>query len=224
METTIEHGTHEFHQGELTKGSSVEVLGGIAAVVLGIIGLAHVQPEYVLPIAGIILGITLMSRAAVVSKGYAQTLAQVRENGGLGNMDIGNSSVSAQALAGGAALVLSILAILQLEPVILMAVVSIVLGAGLLLGNGARTRLDALKVELATNHNLAEKVADLESSGTGGAQALVAVAAVVLGILSLVVSGGLIDLLLISMIVVGGATLLSGSAIESRMVNMILGR
>jgi hypothetical protein len=106
---------------------------------------------------------------------------------------------------------------------ILMAVASIVLGAGLLLGNGARTRLDALKVELATNHELANKVADLESSGSGGAQALVGVAAIVLGILALVgVSPA--NLVLVSMLAIGAATLLSGSAIESRMVNMILGR
>lgn len=223
METTIEHGVHEFHQGELTKGSSVEVMGGIAAVVLGIIGLAHVVPKYVLPIAGIVLAITLMARAAVVSAEYAHVLAAMREKGGLGHMELRSNSMSAEALAGGAALVLSILAILQLEPAVLMAVVSIVLGAGLLLGNGARTRLDALKVELVTNHDLAEKVADLESSGSAGAQALVGVAAVVLGILALVGMNPAV-LVLVSMLAIGAATLLSGSAIESRMVNMMLGR
>lgn len=223
METTLEHGAHEFHQGELVKGSSVEVMGGIAAAVLGIIGLAHVVPKYVLPIAGIVLAVTLMARAAMVAAEYAEVLAGMKKNGGLGNMELHGNSMSAEALAGGTALVLSILAILQLEPDVLMAVVSIVLGAGLLLGNGARTRLDALKVELATNHDLANQVADLESSGSGGAQALVGVAAIVLGILALVgVSPA--DLVLVSMLAIGAATLVSGSALESRMVNMMLGK
>ncbi|HZP87922.1 MAG TPA: hypothetical protein VFB54_13990 [Burkholderiales bacterium] len=197
----------------MATGSTLEALGGAAAVVLAILGLARIAPNYMLPIAGIVIGATLLAQGGLSTAeasrlvSGADTTQKVEVEGGFG----------AEGLAGAAAIVLGILALISIDPLVLMSVSAIVLGAGLLLeGAGvaamARTAvIDETMSGAHTTHNV--------MAGSAGAQVLVGLAAIVLGILALVGLNSIV-LDLVAMLAIGAGMLLSGAALGGRMVKV----
>jgi len=206
------------HMKEMTVGgSSSAILGGAAAVVLSILGLAGVVPHYMLTIAGIALGVGLLFeggfiaaeyRTLLMGSGAATTTSKAELGGGLG----------AEAMAGVGAIVLGILALLGIVPHVLMSIASIVLGAGLMVGSGMMARLNALKLDTSATHETAKRVAKDAMSAATGLQALVGLAGIVLGILALI---GVAEqtLNLVAMLALGSSELVSGGAITSRVLS-----
>jgi hypothetical protein len=118
-------------------GVGTEIVGGIAGIILGIIALAGILPFTLLAVAAIVLG------GSVLLGGAAQpdvaifsfdrdpriervTRRSVETSGGV------------MVLVGAAAVVLGILALVQIGPALALATVAMLaLGAGLLLAGGA---------------------------------------------------------------------------------------
>jgi hypothetical protein len=193
---------------EAEAGSVAEAVGGGAAVVLAILGLLGLLPLTFNAIAAIALGAALLLGGAALARRYTHmvpvaTVSRARQEvaGALG----------LQAIAGVAAIVLGILALLRIDSLQLLGVTAIVLGAALLAGGGALARL-------ARSARWLRGEADT-AYATGGWEALVGIGAVVLGILALTGHAPL-TLTLIAMLSVGAAILAGGTVLAARLFGM----
>jgi hypothetical protein len=197
----------------LAGGSIVEAVGGSAALVLAILGLATVMPQTLAAVATIAIGVALLTEGASIAARYARILAR-SEASRVGAAELGGG-ISAEFVAGGTGLVLGLLALLGVAPVSLTAVAAIVFGGALLLGSGATSRLGALAGEQREMQTTREVV-----QASSGAQVLVGLGSAVLGIVALV---GVAPetLALVALLSVGAAIVLNGTALTALMTNML---
>src|SRR5574337_677147 len=128
-------------------GSTLGALAGAAAVVLAILGLADIEPHYMLAIAAIVVGAALLAQAGFVAA-EASTIAGAEQLGRTGKAEF-EGGISAEALAGGAAIVLGILALVGFSPMVLNLVALLAIGAAILLGGAA---LGGRAVSLRSSH------------------------------------------------------------------------
>jgi hypothetical protein len=127
--------------------------------------------------------------------------------------------ITAEFLAGAAGIALGILSILGIVPMVLLPAAIIVYGAALLLSSGATARLNSLAAARPEVHEIARHVAREAVFAAAGAQVLIGLSGVILGILALVGFTPLI-LSLVALPSLGSAVLLSGAAINSKMLSM----
>lgn len=200
-------------RGLLAGGSLAEALGGAGAVVLGILGLIGVLPVLMASISAIVIGGALLFGGGTLAARYARALSRTASD------EIAEASAGGlafEALCGVAGIALGILALLGIAPFTLLGVAAIVLGGGLALASGATARLE----DLLQRSGL--EAGGLRSSqealrAAGGAEVMIGLAAVVLGILSL--SGvAPLTLILVAMLGLGVTVLMSGSSIASRVL------
>lgn len=130
---------------ELGGGSGAELLGGVATIVLGILGLIGLAPTVLIPIAVIVSGgALLLGSAATADLGSLGTSLRHRslaENA----RQASTAAAGLQGLAGASAVVLGILALVGLDPVVLTLVGLLVLGAAVLFsGTAVSTRMAAV--------------------------------------------------------------------------------
>lgn len=196
-------------------GSTIEALGGVAAVVLAIVGLANISAGYMVAIAAIVLGGALLLQGGLVAAEYNEILSRF-EGGPYAEFGGG---LGAEALAGISAIVLGILALFGLDPQVLMSIAAIVLGAGLVLSSGVAMRLNSVKIEISRGTAEAKTAAHEAVSAASFTQIFVGLGAVILGVLALI---GLspMTLSLVAMLGVGASALLSGGALFGRMLSL----
>lgn len=193
-------------------GSVGEAVGGAAALVLAILGLLGLLPVTLAAIAAIALGAGLLVAGAAMSRRYSRgmppaTLSRARQEivGALGM----------QAIAGIAAVVLGVLALLGVDPLILLGVSVLVLGAALLAGGSGMARLARSARWLRGEPG---RLGDAEGwyPATGWWEAEIGVGAVVLGILALTGHDPM-ALTLVALLSVGAALLVGGSLLTARL-------
>ncbi|HEX5385751.1 MAG TPA: hypothetical protein VFW66_03510 [Gemmatimonadales bacterium] len=189
-------------------GSTTEGICGAGAVILAILALLGVLPLTLVSIATIAVGVAMVVGGGAVLAKYNRLVAlrpseQHEISGGLG----------LEVLGGIAGIVLGILALLGIGNLMLLSIAAIVLGAALLLSSGSLAQLDnALRVRSLEPGSSATHGAVVTASG---AEVLVGLGAIVLGILGL---AGINPFLLatIAMLALGAATLFSGTSFASR--------
>jgi hypothetical protein len=218
--TTQEHPTSMFgHErrflSELSAGTGSEALVGAGAVVLAIIGLAGIQAFYMAAIATIAVGAALLLEGAVLMAKQAELATDFGETHSE-RMEAGGG-LSAELLGGAAGVILGILALVGVAPMILLAVALIAFGACMLFGATMTSHLRHFALEPQTQHPAFREVAHEATIAATGAQALVSLAAIVLGILALV-NFVPMTLILCGMLILGGSILLSGSAMTTWML------
>ncbi len=216
-ETGQSAAVNEKHVLEVIAGGSfAEMAGGIGAVILAIVGLAGIVPNLLAAIAAISIGAAILLEGLAVSTEYTRLLHGVADNeehvaeltGGMGG----------EFFAGSAGVVLGILAILNVAPLVLLPIAAIVLGVGVALSSGTKTRLNAFKIERDKN-TLFQRVARDMVATAVGADLLVGLTAAILGILAILGISPLI-LTLVAMLIMGGTTVIGGSAQGGRMINL----
>ncbi|HTC78570.1 MAG TPA: hypothetical protein VK657_08130, partial [Terriglobales bacterium] len=203
--------THEEMAKTVATGAGAEAVAGGAAVILAIIGLAGLFPMILASIAVIAAGAAFLFEGAAVAARYRRLAAEA--GGGEAEIETG---MSAEIIGGLAGIALGILALIGVETVALLAVSVIVFGGTLLFGSPAVYR--ASRAE--PGNQIVDAMARQMTAGAAGAQALVGIAAITLGILALV---GIVPqtLVLVSVLCIGGAALLSGGALTSKMVSLL---
>lgn len=216
METTMNQENKELEYA-LLGGSSAEAIAGAATVVLAILGLAQIAPRFMISIGAIALGVALIANGAAVAAEYSRILAR-SGSGGWKGVELGGG-VSTQLGAGVAAVVLGVLALLNVDPTGLVAIAAIVLGAALILSSGVSTRLNALKIEVSQEHDVAKRVARDAVTAATGTEVLVGLAATVLGILALVGIAST-TLILVAVLSLGAAVLLTGGALIGKILSV----
>jgi hypothetical protein len=198
-------------------GGFADAIGGLATVVLAIIGLAGVHQTLLVAIAIIVFGVALMIQGGAMLSEYAGIMFPSGATApAMGQF--GGSNLSSVFLAGGAGIIFGILALLGIEAAGLTAIALIVFGAALVLSSNAVWHLYTLK-HAAMTSGAAEPMAGTEvlasqmASGSAGIQAIAGIAAVVLGILALAGTGvDSVVLILVGLLIVGITIVLSGSA------------
>ncbi|HZZ59807.1 MAG TPA: hypothetical protein VFE63_01355 [Roseiarcus sp.] len=206
-------------------GGFVDAIGGVATVVLAIIGLSGAKPEMLIAVATIVFGAALLIQGGAMLSEYAGIMFPVGTTG-VAMEQFGGSSLSALFLAGAAGIVLGILALLGLQSQILTSVSIIAFGAGLLLSSNSVWQLHALKrAILPADTSVVEGgggalIAHEMASGSAGVQSLAGLTAVVLGILALAnVNAIILDLA--ALIVLGATLILTGSSLSATVMSFM---
>jgi len=187
--TNVTHGElHEERKERSLKtvvggGSMVEAIGGIAAIVLAIIGLAGGLQTDMATIATIVLGASLILEGGAIATSYRQALFNL-EGQGVGSSDFGGAS-TVEFLAGFTGIVLGILALLGVGTMISISVSVIVFGSALLLSSSAVAHLNSFWSSGFYTHDESREVARVAADAGTGGQVLVGLSAIVLGILAL---------------------------------------
>lgn len=123
---------------DLSGGLSAELLAGIAGLALGVLALLGVSPYTILPVAAIVLGVGILLGSAATSRVNSLVVVGPDDQGSSRVLRESVSAASgAQVLAGIAAVVLGILAILGTSPLDLSLVAILALGATILLSGAA---------------------------------------------------------------------------------------
>lgn len=204
--------------GVETAGFVIEAAAGIAIIVLAIIGLARGDAALMTAVGAIVLGGALLAQGAAISTEYAN----VREM----NMRRNNDSVrigggvTVEILGGAAAVVLGILGLLGFRPDILLPVAMIVGGATLVLAADGIERLNVIKARVTNVSELGQEIAKGLATSAVAAQVLAGGAAVVLGILALVMSAHAGLFVLVALLVLGAAATFNGTAFTGRFMQL----
>jgi len=216
--THVTHGEVPETRTERTQkvaagGSVVEAIGGIAAVVIAILGLAGALQPDMAAIATILIGASLIMEGGAIAASFRQAFYNL-EGTGAGAADFGGV-VSVAFLAGFAGIVLGILSLLGIGSLILISVSTIVFGCALLLSSSAVSQLNALWSSGSYTRGESREVVRLSTDAGTGGQVLIGLAAVVLGILALLGINSMM-LNLVALLALGVSVLLSGTAFGAR--------
>ncbi len=193
-------------------GTGFTALCGAAAVVLGILGIVGLRPNFMMTIATIVVGAALLAKGASTAAGAsrfsptAERTERAAVAGGLG----------VEFIAGAAAIVLGILGLIGKSPLTNVAISMIACGGALLLGGGTVAQTSRYFGERSREEHYAREATDVAS----GTEMFVGVGAVVLGILSLLGKNPYL-LNLISLLGVGSALALSGGAFSTRIASIV---
>lgn len=193
--------------GLLTEGAA-----GIAAVVLAVIALAGVSVGILASIATIVIGVGLMVQAfnsAAESSRMAQAAA---------GADVGGE-VMVDCLCGVAGIVLGILALIGISTAHLVPGALIVFGGALLLGGAISLR--PRNISIASPGTEPRIVSFQGSAAAGGMEILIGIAAIVLGILALILVAPAAGILaLVGLLAVGVALLLVSATFSGAVMRM----
>jgi hypothetical protein len=198
-----------------TYGGFVDALGGIAAIVLAIIGLAGVHPEVLVSIATIVFGAALLIQGGTMLSEFAMEPE--------GGSAAGGGGLTALFLVGVAGIVLGVLALLGLHAAMLTSIAVIAFGAALALSSSSVWQLltsRSVMAQFQARAPVLRIIANEVAVGSAMLQAMGGVAVIVLGILAV---AGLftVPLTLIGILVSGAAILLTGSTLSGTMVGFM---
>lgn len=199
-------------------GGFVDALGGIATIVLAIIGLSGVQSLDLLSIATIVFGAALLIQGGAMLSEFAVIEATPRSNvvsagGGMG----------ALFGVGVAGIILGVLALLGVQSMILNSVALIAFGGALIVSSSAVWQLltsRSMASRFEGSSSMLRVVATEVATGSASLQGMAGLAVIVLGILG--VSGiHSLALTLIALIVAGAAIVLTGSTLSGTMMGFM---
>src|SRR5262245_11772038 len=127
---------------DIAAGSSMAgAIGGVAVVVLAILGLAGVGPLYMISIATIVLGVAFLSEGGGIAARHARVLSG--SVGGHTAVTEFGGGMTAEFIGGAAGIILGILALIGVVTTVLTAAAAIVFGATLLLSSGVPSHVGA---------------------------------------------------------------------------------
>ncbi|HEY6578052.1 MAG TPA: hypothetical protein VIY09_01900, partial [Rhizomicrobium sp.] len=132
-----------------TTGSIVEVVGGIAIIVLSIIALARLGNVGALPaISTIILGAALVAEGGTIATEFSRLMAGVI--GGTAGVSEFSGGMTTEIVVGAVVLVLGVLAVLGVSPGTLLPSAVIVAGGLLLIAATNVQRMNAVRSATVT--------------------------------------------------------------------------
>lgn len=198
-------------------GGFADAVGGIATIVLAIIGLAGIKPEILVSISTVVFGAALLIQGGAMLSEFAaiETMpeANVAAGGGLSSL----------FLVGVAGIVLGVLALLGVYPLILCAAAVIAFGAALVLSSSAVWRLltaQSVAMRFQSRSPMVRVVASEIAAGSAGLQAMTGLAVIVLGILA---AAGVFTqpLTLIALLAAGAALVMTGSTLSGTLIGFM---
>jgi hypothetical protein len=215
VETITPAQVHEHaRQWEQTTWMS-ELLVACGAVVLAILGIVGVFRNELAAIAVIGVGAILLFQGANVVLRYSELLYEAGATSKVGAAEV-SRGITAEFLAGVAGIVLGILALLNIVPMTLMSIAVITYGGTLLLTSGESAWLSSFGNE----NELVRQLMRSMGQAAAGAQVLVGLSGLVLGILALV---GLVPIMmiLVALLAIGASILMRGSFVGGLLLDFL---
>ena len=198
--------------------SSIKTIGGIAVAVLAILALIGIIPRIFMAIAGIVFGAAMLFEGLGITGEYRK-LARWLADTSPERFELAGST-GIEVAVGVATIALGILALIGIEPDTLIPVLIITGGAGLMIAVGTVHRLNDLRLTTLGVSDIGRRLHNEWIAGGAIVQTLAGLAALVLGILSLIWAGttpaGYGTLAQIGMICLGVAAAIGGGAIAGR--------
>ncbi len=204
-------------------GGLVDAVGGVATMVLAIVGLAGVHAEMMVAIATIVFGAALLIEGGAMVSEYARIMFPAGTSTA-STQSYASGGLSALFLVGAAGIVLGVLALLGINGGTLTSVAIIAFGAALVLSSNSVWHLHQLKQSTETAETQtasgAAILANEMASGSAGVQSLAGLAAIVLGVLAL---AGLNPpvLTLAALIALGATLILTGGSLSATVISLM---
>ncbi|GEM_PF-1039363 len=218
---TQEHLREEKTFAEVIFGGAIgEGLLAAATAVLAIIALTGRMAEILLPVGLIVLGASLVFEgAAVTARLYNMLNENTRNRFNFSELGIGTT---VESIIGIFAIVLGILALLQIQPLVLVPAAIVAIGACLILEAASNARINALPVpvEKKQEHPFIDFVTNQTIWAATEIQILVGMAGITLGILALCGIQPL-TLSLAALLIISAAALISGMAMSGKMLKKV---
>jgi hypothetical protein len=212
-------------QEAATYGGLVDAVGGIATIVLAIIGLSGVHDMTLAGIATIVFGVALLIQGGTMLTEY--TRISYPASAPMMGEEVGSGGgLSALFLVGIAGIVLGVLALLNIYPQTLIAVSVIAFGAGLLLSSNAvwslyRSKHNAHRIGNVQSSSGGEIFASEMAAGSAVMQCLAGLAGGILGILAVTGTANPMVLALVGLLVLGATVLLTGSSLSAMVMGFM---
>jgi hypothetical protein len=217
--------------GLLTEGAA-----GIAVIVLAIIGLTHTQPGILAAIATIVIGVGLMVQGFNTAAEYSRVVTTSAPAGAAipgqaavaaAGIDVGGDVMVAFA-AGLTGIVLGILGLLSIHTQYLIPAAVIVFGADLLLAGSLNIGRGPVTVAAQPGQPGARAATTqfAGSVGASGLEIMVGVAAIILGILSIVFAASMGEvagvLALVALLAIGAAMLVVSASFSGAVTRLFV--
>lgn len=205
-------------------GGFVDAVGGVATIVLAVVGLAGVKPEMMIAIATIVFGVALLVEGGAMLSEYVNIVFP-SGSGAPAMESFGGIGLSAHFLVGAAGIVLGVLALLGIAPAALTSIALIAFGAAMVLSSNSVWRLHQLK-SMSMRPAEGESVsgtailANEMASESAGALSLAGLAAIVLGILAVAGMNPTV-LVLAALIAIGATLVMTGSSLSTTVVSFM---
>jgi hypothetical protein len=199
-------------------GGFIDALGGIATIVLAIIGLTGVKSEVLVSISTIVFGVALLIQAGALLSEFSQT--ETAQDSDVGT---GYGGLSALFLVGLAGIVLGVLALLGIHAPVLTAAAVIAFGVALVISSWAvwqSLTLPLIAARFRAHAPMVRLIASEVAAGSAGLQAVAGLAVIVLGILA-VCGIYTVPLTLTALLVSGASIVMTGSALSGTMVGFM---
>ncbi|HEX4078993.1 MAG TPA: hypothetical protein VHX61_08995 [Rhizomicrobium sp.] len=203
-----------------TTGSLVEIAGGVAIIVLSIIGLARIGTGVgALPeISAIILGAALIAEGGTIATEFTRLMSMSIGAAGAAEFTGG---MTTEIVVGAVVLVLGVLSVLGVAPAILVPSAIIVAGALLLISAANVQRMNSVKVAALETADGGQALLQSAISTAAGFQVLAGIASVVLGILALSATAHVAVFALAGLLVLGAAVTMSGGTLSGSLMRII---
>ncbi|MEW5894198.1 MAG: hypothetical protein AB1650_00325 [Candidatus Omnitrophota bacterium] len=199
-------------------GSIIESIIGMGAVILSILGLLDIYPVIMLSISTILIGAALLIKGSSVASKMESVVAGEPEMSKKALSQL-NTGITSETIAGITGIALGILAMAGMSPQMMIGSAAIVYGAGLIFGSGIDFRLNALNLMNPVHSPQIKRVAEQAVTASADAEIFIGIAAVALGIMSVINIAPLV-LQLISMLAIGSILFLTGLSLWSRVFNV----
>ncbi len=204
-------------------GGLIDAIGGIATIVLAVIGLARVHEPLMVAIATVVFGVALLIQGGTMLSEFAQVIFPPESK--VGDVDqFGGASLSVVFMGGAAGIVLGVLALLGINATVLTPIAAIVFGTVLVLSSNAVWQLymlrRAIKSEGQPQYAGAELLASEIASGSAGIQALAGLVAIVLGVLAVAGEANL-TLNLVALLALGATTVMTGGGLTATVLSFM---
>ena len=200
-------------------GGFIDAAGGIAAVILAIIGLTGMHATMLLSVVTIIFAASLLIQGGTMLSEYARLLFPTGASASMEH-PFGGSTLSSVFIAGATGVVLGILALLGISSVILSSIAVIAFGAAMVLSSNAVLNMHQLRMASMRNagpqvYTGSEMLAAEMATGSAGIQAVAGLGAIVLGILAIIGSvGNPVALSLVALLGLGGTLIMTGTSLS----------
>jgi hypothetical protein len=207
-------------------GGLVDAVGGIATIVLAVVGLAGVNPQMFAAIATIVFGVALLIQGGTMLSEYAQIIFPPDAKSSSVE-HFGGGSLSAVFLVGAAGIVLGVLALLGISSGVLTQIAAIAFGTALVLSSNAVWQLYVLRHAAAKSEATqsqsfgGEFLASEMASGSAGIQSLAGLGAIVLGVLAVAGATNDVVLNLVALLALGATLVLTGSTLSTTVLSFM---
>jgi hypothetical protein len=201
----------------IATSTAIEAIAGVGVVIMAILALSSVYPITLTSIAAIAVGLAFLIQGLAISANYSDIVQSATETRSEAVYIEGG--LSSEFIGGIAAITLGILSLINISPLILLPIAALVSGGVMILSSGETIQMGHLRY---SENDTVRRITNSAIRTAAGAQLLTGLAAITLGIVAL---AGLPQhafiLSTIAILAVGVAEFSKGSALSTKMVNLL---